>query len=176
MSVASLSVPVPIGLSPVRVRPSASGCVAECERLTWAGGGWRARYERDEHTHCFMIVVKAERHVPVAVPPLDCPCSFSSSRRFKHLMAPQKEQRFDPVTRALTSQEPMPWYGYALGSNGAMIKRGLVKTVYLQCGDPDELAVNGGTPPQRFYTCLDDWQAANPEPEVQAPLGPIILT
>ena len=63
------------------------------------------------------------------------------------------------------------------GSDGSIIVRGLVKTVYLQCGDPEELRADGLETVQRFYTTLADWQAANPEPkEAPKPLGAIIET
>jgi hypothetical protein len=63
------------------------------------------------------------------------------------------------------------------GSDGSIIVKGLVKTVYLQCGDPEELRADGLETAQRFYTTLADWQAANPEPkEAPKPLGAIIET
>ena len=63
------------------------------------------------------------------------------------------------------------------GSDGSIIVKGLVKTVYLQCGDPEELRADGLETVQRFYTTLADWQAANPEPkEAPKPLGAIIET
>ena len=62
------------------------------------------------------------------------------------------------------------------GSDGSTIVNGLVKTVYLQCGDPaDRLA--DGIEPKRFSTSLGAWQAANPEPkEEPKPLGAVIET
>ena len=63
------------------------------------------------------------------------------------------------------------------GSDGSIIVKGLVKTVYLQCGNPEELRADGLEIAQRFYTTLADWQAANPEPkEAPKPLGAIIET
>ena len=61
------------------------------------------------------------------------------------------------------------------GSDGSTIINGLVKTVYLQCGDPADLLANG-IEPKRFYTSLAAWKAANPEPKEPKPLGAVIET
>jgi hypothetical protein len=61
------------------------------------------------------------------------------------------------------------------GSDGSTIINGLVKTVYLQCGDPADLLANG-IEPKRFYMSLAAWKAANPEPKEPKPLGAVIET
>ena len=38
-----------------------------------------------------------------------------------------------------------------------------------------DAAAEGDTP-KRFYRAFAEWRAANPEPEADAPLGPVILT
>lgn len=63
----------------------------------------------------------------------------------------------------------------ANGSDGSVIHKGLVKTVWLQCGDPEELAADGATA-KRFYTSADEWHAANPVVQEEKPIGPVIET
>jgi len=63
----------------------------------------------------------------------------------------------------------------ANGSDGSTIYGGLIKTVWLQCGDLEELAVDGQEV-KRFYTSAEDWHAANPVFEEEKPLGPVIET
>ena len=59
--------------------------------------------------------------------------------------------------------------------DGTVIERGHVRTLYLQCGNPEENLANGM--PNRFYTSVEEWRKANPEPEGEAKrLGPVIHT
>ena len=62
----------------------------------------------------------------------------------------------------------------AIGSDGSTIVSGRARTLYLQCGEPEENAIDGLT--QRFYTTLDEWREANPAPTVEVRLGPVIET
>ena len=64
--------------------------------------------------------------------------------------------------------------GVATADDGSLIRNGLVRTVYLQCGRPDENAQQGR--PQRFYLTAAAWHAMNPPPAVEKPLGPVIHT
>lgn len=50
--------------------------------------------------------------------------------------------------------------GAARSPSGEPIHKGLVQTVYLQCGPPEENALDGKT--LRFYPSAADWFVANP--------------
>jgi len=63
----------------------------------------------------------------------------------------------------------------ANGSDGSTLRKGHVKTVWLQCGDAKEAAADGRAA-KRFYQCANDWHAANPVIEKLKPLGPVIET
>ena len=54
----------------------------------------------------------------------------------------------------------------AYGEDGRTVEKGLARTVYLQCGRPEDNA-QSGMEPLRFYTSLDAWEAANPETKAE---------
>lgn len=63
---------------------------------------------------------------------------------------------------AASSYKQMGLSGKATGHDGSTIEKGLARTVYLQCGNPEDNA-QSGMEPLRFYTSLDAWTDANPK-------------